>query len=82
VVKSVFLRSASQLDNFTSSGKQHYASHSNEQAVLYHAGHVAQLSGYTVHVGDLSEIAIEDVIIFVGYEGLAVRAQSHVDLRT
>jgi len=45
VVKSVFLRSASQLDNFTASGKQHYASHSNEQAVLYHAGHVAQLSG-------------------------------------
>jgi hypothetical protein len=43
-----------------------------EQAVFYYSGDVIQLSSQALGIADLAELAIQNVIAFIGDEGLAV----------
>src|SRR5580693_8227551 len=72
----------SQLYNLFPSGEDHHAGHADEEAMFDHSRHVAEISSQAVHVGDFSEVAVEDVIVLVGYKRLVIRSSSQIDLRT
>ena len=75
-----------EFDDLAAVGDQDYAGHTDEETVLDHAGHVAELAGEGVGVGNLAEAAvskttIKDVIVLVGQIGIAVGVAAEGDLR-
>src|SRR5208337_3564091 len=68
---------SSQLHNLAPPRKQHHARHSDEQPMLHHARHVAQLPGQPIRIRNLPKPAIQNVIVLIGHKRIPIGAHSH-----
>src|SRR5262249_605361 len=71
-----------QLNNLTASREQHHTRHPDEESMLDNAGHLAQLSSQAIRITNRPEPAIQDVIVFVGNIGSAIRILPQTYLRS
>src|SRR5579863_7235354 len=76
------LAPALQLHDLISARKHHHAGHADKQSVFDNSRHLAQRARESVGVSNLTEPAVENVIVLIGEIRFSVRSGSDLHMRS